>query len=121
MSDPSSPPAAEYMGSEKRDLDEAVRKARVKAVGDLLIRRSSHDLNREHVRLTAEADALYLATLYHELLEAHKLPEELARSVVLREGRIVVGRSSPILAAMGNAVEEEAYAPLPGPVGNEHG
>ena len=115
--------AAVYKGSEKREQEELLRKARVRAVGELQQRRASLDVHREHIRLTADADALYLATLYHELLLTHKLPEELARAVVLREARIVVGMSSPISAVMGAGDEEDegTYSPLPGPVGNEHG
>lgn len=113
--------AVEYKGSEKREQEEAARKARVRHAGELQRRRASMDIVNEHAQMTAVTDAHYIATLYRELLGTHRLPEELARAVVLRESRMVVGRTSAATVALAGEEDEETYTPLPGPVGNEHG
>lgn len=114
--------AVEYRESEKRDQDEAARKSRVKSVGELQRRRASMEIINEHARMTAVSDAHYVATLYRELTGTHRLPEELARAIVLKESRMVVGRTSTASSrAEGHEEDEVTYAPLPGPVGNEHG
>lgn len=87
--------AAEYKGSEKREREDLLRKARVHVVGKLQQRLASLDIHRVQFHFTPDTDVLYLATLYRGIIEAHKLPEELARTVVLRGERIVVGKRSP--------------------------
>ncbi len=111
----------EFKGSEKRDQEEATRKSRVRQVGELQRRRASMEIINEHARMTAVSDAHYIATLYRELVGSHQLPEELARAVVLKESRMVVGRTTTAPSRTEGEEDEGAYSPLPGPVGNEHG
>ena len=120
MSDLIPPPAAEYKGSEKREQDEAVRKTLVKAVVTLRQTRATIDLRCEHARLGARADATYLGRLYRELTLEQKLPEDLVRAVIVRQGRSIIGAQlGPMVST--ELEEDPGYEASDGPVGNEHG
>lgn len=109
------------MGSEKRGQMGVLRKAHVKAVEETKQRKAPQDVNREQTRIPAGAGKLCLETLYREFLEARKLPEDLARSLILREGRRVIDRNGPPIRLAGpRDVHDGSDASIPAPMGNYH-
>lgn len=103
--------------TERKKMDEDVRKTAMAFQREVERRRAVNSLTEEHVRFTARYDALYLATLYKELNEA-KLPEGVIRSIIGRSGRDLVDAHSAGGAChhvAGHGDPEGQYEPEDGP------